>query len=69
MHRHECPICHSQFKSNPALWRHKKSKGGCLAYVFCKQDHEHSFVVKKYSNRDADEFFLQLGRFAVKFDA
>ena len=53
MHRHECSQCHSQLGSASALWAHKTHKD-CLADVFCKLDHEHSFVVKKYSSRDVE---------------
>ena len=55
VHLHECPQCHSQLGTTRSLWAHKTKPRQCLVGGFCKQDHSHSFVVKKYSSRDADD--------------
>ena len=59
LHENECPFCHLQYACRKSLnnhWRRFKEK--CMTKNFCKEDHVHDVVVKKFSTKERGLVFL-----------
>ena len=55
----ECPHCHEQYANRDSLRNHlKRLKGMCLTKKFCKDDHSHDLMAKKFSTKEEVMTFI-----------